>query len=191
MFISNELRKTNIAEYLLYMWQVEDMLRACDCSLARVRREIVERYDCSDEQKEELSDWYGSLIRMMNAEGCRASGHLQMNESTMAELERLGTSLLDRDDRPLYRAQYYRALPYIVELRRKAKTAHAAQPPTKKEKPEEKEIETCLNALYGTMLLRLQHKEINPETQHAIDEITTLVGMLADEYNGRRKAQDE
>lgn len=191
MFISNELRKTNIAEYLLYMWQVEDMLRACDCSLARVRREIVERYDCSDEQKEELSDWYGSLIRMMNDEGCRVSGHLQMNESTMAELERLNAQLLDCSSRPLYRAQYYRALPYIVELRRKTKTAHATLPAGKKEKSEEKEIETCLNALYGTMLLRLQHKEISPETQHAIDEITMLVGMLSDEYNGKREERNE
>ena len=28
MYISKELRKKNIAEYLLYMWQVEDIIRA-------------------------------------------------------------------------------------------------------------------------------------------------------------------
>ncbi|MBR2242341.1 MAG: DUF4924 family protein, partial [Prevotella sp.] len=28
MYIAKELRKKNIAEYLLYMWQVEDLLRA-------------------------------------------------------------------------------------------------------------------------------------------------------------------
>ena len=38
MFIANELRKTNIAEYLLYMWQVEDTIRAFDCSISRIRR---------------------------------------------------------------------------------------------------------------------------------------------------------
>ena len=27
MFIAQELRKNNIAEYLLYMWQVEDVIR--------------------------------------------------------------------------------------------------------------------------------------------------------------------
>ena len=35
MYIAQELRKSNIAEYLLYMWQVEDTIRAFDCSLAR------------------------------------------------------------------------------------------------------------------------------------------------------------
>ena len=39
-----------------------------------------------------------------------------------------------------------------------------------------------MNALYGTMMLRLQKKEITPNTKHAIDEITTLIGMLSDYY---------
>ena len=76
MFVSQELRKSNIAEYLLYMWQVEDTIRAFDCSLARIRREYIDRFDYSEEQKEELADWYGNLIRMMNQEGCRQQGHL-------------------------------------------------------------------------------------------------------------------
>ena len=44
------------------------------------------------------------------------------------------------------------------------------------------EIETCLDALYGIMMLRLQKKEITPETANAIKEITTLVGLLSDCY---------
>ena len=47
---------------------------------------------------------------------------------------------------------------------------------------EEPEIETCFNALYGTMMLRLQKKDISPDTQHAIKEITTFIGMLSDYY---------
>jgi len=61
-------------------------------------------------------------------------------------------------------------LPYIVELRN-----HGAD-------KEENEVETCFNALYGTMLLRLQKKEITANTQAAVKEITTLVGMLSDYY---------
>ena len=71
MFIAQELRKKNIAEYLLYMWQVEDTIRAFDCSLARIRREYIDRFDYNEEQKEEEADWFGNLIRMMNTEGCR------------------------------------------------------------------------------------------------------------------------
>jgi flagellin-specific chaperone FliS len=47
-------------------------------------------------------------------------------------------------------------------------------------------IETCLDALYGTMMLRLQNKEITPNTAHAIKEITTLLGMLSDYYEKDR-----
>ena len=53
MFIAQELRKKNIAEYLLYMWQVEDTIRAFGCSLPRIRREYIERFDYDDEQKED------------------------------------------------------------------------------------------------------------------------------------------
>ena len=32
------------------------------------------------------------------------------------------------------------------------------------------------------MMLRLPHKDISPDTKHAIDEITTFLGMLSDDY---------
>ena len=86
MFIAQELRKKNIAEYLLYMWQIEDTIRAFDCSLTRIKREYVERFDYTDEQKEEEIDWFGNLIRMMNQEGCREKGHLQINKVTLQML---------------------------------------------------------------------------------------------------------
>ena len=44
------------------------------------------------------------------------------------------------------------------------------------------EVETCLNALYGVMMLRLQKRDISPDTQHAVSEITTFMGMLSDYY---------
>ena len=94
MFIAQELRKKNIAEYLLYMWQIEDTIRAFDCSLTRIKREYVERFDYTDEQKEEEIDWFGNLIRMMNQEGCREKGHLQINKVTLQMLIELNDQLL-------------------------------------------------------------------------------------------------
>ena len=169
MIISQAKRKENIAEYLLYMWQVEDLLRAYGCSLSNIRREYINRFDYSDEQKEEMADWYGDLIRMMNQEGCRERGHLQINRVVMQQLSELHAQLLDSTKFPFYTSEYYKVLPYIVELRKRGNA-------------EEPEIETCFNALYGTMMLRLQKKDISPDTQHAIKEITTFIGMLSDYY---------
>ena len=170
MYIAQQLRKENIAEYLLYMWQVEDTIRAFDCSLSRLRREYIARFDYTDEQKEEEADWLGHLIRMMNQEGCRERGHLQINKVTLQQLEELHAQLLASPRFPFYNSAYYKVLPFIVELRNRGADK------------EENEIETCLNALYGVMMLRLQKKEITPNTQHAVKEITTLVGMLSDYY---------
>ena len=170
MFIAQELRKKNIAEYLLYMWQVEDTIRAFDCSLARIRREYIDRFDYNEEQKEEEADWFVNLIRMMNTEGCRQQGHLQINKVTLQMMTELHQQLLSSSKFPFYNAEYYKVLPFIVELRNRGANK------------EEGEVETCLNLLYGVMMLRLQKKEITPNTQHALKEVSTFVGMLSDYY---------
>ena len=119
MFIANELRKKSIAEYLLYMWQVEDTIRAFGCQLGRIRREYIAHFDYSDEQKDEETDWFGNLIRMMNEEGKRESGHLQINMVTLQLMEELHQQLLSSSKYPFYTSEYYKVLPFIVELRNK------------------------------------------------------------------------
>ena len=177
MFISQELRKKNIAEYLLYMWQIEDIIRAYDCYLARIRREYIERFNYTDEQKEEMTDWYGNLVRMMNSEGCREHGHLQINKIVIQQLSELSAELLSSSKFPFYNSEYYKVLPFIVELRKRGADNN------------ENEIETCFNALYGVMMLRLQKKTVSPDTEHAIKEITTFIGMLSDYYLKDKKGE--
>lgn len=169
MYIAKQLREKSIAEYILYMWQIEDLIRAYDCSLQRIRHEYIEKFDYTAEQKEEMLDWYGNLVRMMNQEGKRERGHLQINAIIVKDLMDLHNQLMQSTKFPFYNTAYYKVLPFIVELRNKGDK-------------EVNEIETCLDALYGVMLLRLKQKEITPDTMTAIKEITTFVGMLADYY---------
>lgn len=170
MFISQQLRKKSIAEYVLYMWQVEDLIRAYGCSLSRIKNEYVSQFsDYTDEQRSELVDWYGDLIRMINQEGKREKGHLQINQIVVQDVSDLHAQLLQSSKFPFYNAEYYKVLPFIVELRNRGSKDIG-------------EIETCLNALYGTMMLRLQKKPISPETANAVKEITTFIGMLSDYY---------
>ena len=170
MFVAQELRKKSIAEYLLYMWQVEDLIRAYGCQLSRIKNEYISQFNYTDEQKEELVDWYGNLVTMMNSEGCREKGHLQINKIIIQDLADLHNMLLQSTKFPVYTAEYYKVLPFIVELRN-----HGAN-------KEENEIETCFDALYGMVMLRLQKKPVSPDTEHAIKEITTFIGMLSDYY---------
>lgn len=169
MFVAKELKKNSIAEYLLYMWQMEDILRVYGCSLPVIKREYLSKFNFTEEQQEEELDWIGNLIRMMNEEGKREYGHLQINEVLLKDVCDLHHRLLQSSKFPFYNAAYYKALPFIVELRNKGDK-------------DVNEIETCLDALYGIMMLRLQKKSISEETEKAIKEITTLIGMLSDYY---------
>lgn len=162
------------------MWQVEDIIRAYDCSLTRLRREYIAQFDYTDEQREEMTDWYGDLVRMMNQEGRRERGHLQINQVVMQQLTELNAELIESSKFPFYTSEYYKVLPYIVELRHKGGEANDTP-----------EIETCFNALYGTMLLRLQKKEITPDTEHAVKEISTFIGMLSDYYQKDKQGELE
>ncbi|MBF1562842.1 MAG: DUF4924 family protein [Prevotella salivae] len=170
MFIAKELRTKSIAEYLLYMWQIEDIIRAMGCSLPLIRKAYISKFtDYTDEQKEDEIDWFGNLVRMMNEEGKRDQGHLNINDIFVRDLVDLHQRLLQSNRFPIYNAEYYKVLPFIVELRGKGDKNIS-------------EIETCLDALYGIMMLRMQKKEISPETEHAIKEISTFIGMLSDYY---------
>ena len=159
MFIAKELRKKSIAEYLLYMWQIEDIIRAMGCSLPLIRKAYISKFtDYTDEQKEDEIDWFGNLVRMMNEEGKRDQGHLNINDIIVRDLVDLHQRLLQSNRFPIYNAEYYKVLPFIVELRGKGDKNIS-------------EIETCLDALYGIMMLRMQKKEIS-----------TFIGMLSDYY---------
>ena len=173
MYISEQLKKSSIAEYLLYMWQVEDVIRAYGLDIDEISNHYIPRFELEPERAVELIGWYENLINMMHEEGVEESGHLQINQNIIILLNDLHLQLLKSPKFPFYSAQYYKALPFIVELRQ-----------TKKNKGEEEksEIETCFDALYLVMLMRAQKKEVAPETAAAIDNISKLLAMLSEYY---------
>ena len=118
MFISRRLRKDNIAEYLLYMWQVEDIIRAYGCSLTTLRRDYISQFDYDEGKREELTDWYGDLIRMINQEGCREKGHLQINKVVMMQLTDLHRQLLESPKFPFYTSVFIQSCSVCIASRR-------------------------------------------------------------------------
>lgn len=167
MLVSRELRKKNIAEYLLYMWQVEDLLRANELSLDKVKTNIVEPYALPDEESGELLQWYADLIDMMHQEGVKEKGHLQINRNVIINLADLHGRLLHSPKMPFYSAAYYKALPFVVEFR------------TKSDGRGKNELENCFDALYMVWMMKLQGRAINEETLKATAEISKFISMLS------------
>ena len=171
MITASEKKRENIAEYLLYMWQIEDLIRANALDIDKIQDSIIEKYaGLSDSQKKEMREWYESLIDMMRREGVTEKGHLQLNKNVIIALDDLHRRLLSDSKFASYSAQFYHTLPIIVELRAKAGENMAG------------EIETCFNALYGILMLRLQGKEISEETKQAAAQISKFLALLSHYY---------
>ena len=142
-------KKNNIAEYILYLWQMEDYLRA---------------FPEQAEATPELHD----LNQMMHREGIAESGPLQLANNALNELEELHAQLLNED--ALYRAAIIRLQPSLNLL--KAKT----------DRPTMTDIEACFILLYQIMLLRLQKRDITPETAAVQQQATQLLQFLSKTY---------
>ena len=171
MIIASRKRKENIAEYILYMWQIEDIIRANNCDIEQIKKNVVDGFQISDDQRKEMLEWYESLIDMMRREGITESGHLQINKNILNQLVQLHQALLADPEFPDYTAEFYKTLPFIVELRTKAGENKTG------------EIETCFTALYGMLMMRLQQKQMTPETQDAIKQISRFISVLSTDFH--------
>lgn len=171
MITASAKKRENIAEYLLYMWQIEDIIRAYGLDIDKIQQNLIDQYrDIDATQRKQIREWYESLIDMMRREGKEKSGHLQLNVNTLDDMTRLHRRLLNDPKYASYAAQYYNTLPLIVELRAKAGD-------NKKD-----ELETCFDALYGMLMLRLQKKEVSEETAAATRQISKFLALLASYY---------
>ena len=148
-------KKDNIAEYILYLWQMEDYLRA---------------FPEQAEATQELHD----LNEMMHCEGIVETGHLQLANNALAELEDLHRELLNED--AMYRAAIIRLQPSLNLL--KAKT----------DRPTMSDLEACFLLLYQILLLRLQKREITPETAAVEEQAKKILELLSIIYHDHQTA---
>lgn len=168
MLIAREKKKSNIAEYILYMWQVEDMLRGLGMDIQRVKREIVDRFQTDEATAKQMTDWYDNLIAMMQKEKTVESGHLQVLRNEVDQLTELHFFLLHEEHDPRYGQIVSDAMMNLVEFRQKAGVGNNVS-----------DVELALNGLYGQLMLRLQKKTVSKETEAAMSTFGKMIGYLA------------
>lgn len=168
MLIARELRKTNIAEYILYMWQTEDSLRACSFNPEMIENQLVNRFNVEGTAKKELIDWYTNLAVMMEKERVQEKGHLQVLVNLVNDLNEFHLKMLEVRNDPEYVRLYQLNADAINELRLNGGSNN--------------EVAVCLNALYGFMLLKLKSSEISPETNETVTNFARQIGHLSARY---------
>ena len=99
MFIAQKLRSQSISAYLIYMYQVEDLIRAYALDADRIAAEYLPRFGYDEKQMAEAREWYESLARMMREEGKEQVGHVRVVQNTLDLLEEHHQELLaDKDE---------------------------------------------------------------------------------------------
>lgn len=171
MIVAEKLREKNKAEYLLYMWQVENILRVWGCDIFKIKAEYLDRFsDLPPETRERMENWYADLCEMMRAEGKTEHGHLQICLNTQNALENLHADLLKSSEFPYYAQMYRKVLPELVELRSRGDDRMRQL----------SEIGLMLEFLYGIMMIRLQKQPVSDATAEAVKDISALLGTLSD-----------
>jgi len=170
MLIAHEKRKTNIAEYILYMWQVEDLIRACSFNRAIIEKQLVQRFNAEGDLRQEIADWYNNLALMMEKEHIQEKGHSQVVINLLNDLNEFHLKMLDVQKDQEYVRLYSMNRVAISEIVEKS----GNNPVT--------EVEACLNALYGYMMLRIKKSEILSLTQQTIEGFSRMIGHLSARY---------
>lgn len=170
MLIAKELRRTNLAEYILYMWQVEDLLRAYSFDAEKIEKQLVSRFNADDETRKEISSWYNNLARMMEIEHVQKQGHIQAMVNLVNDLNEFHLKMLEVGRDQEYVELYSANQDAIAEIFEKSGLEYR------------NEVEVCLNALYGLLLLKLKHTEPTETTRKAIEGFGRMIGHLSTRY---------
>lgn len=169
MFIAEKLRKQNVIAYLVYMYQVEDVIRAYQLDTERIRKDYLVRFGYDEDQLEKACEWYVALVNMMKDEGCQEHGHVQVVRATLTLLEDRHQELLATHEHPDYERVYAQILPILVQLRSKGGK-------------EKTEVENCMDAIYGLSVLEMRHQQVSDETRSGLKPVAQLMDMLGNYY---------
>lgn len=176
MLTAERLRTSSRHDYLLYLWYVEDVLRAYGCDAERIAESYLPRLQATPEQAQSVQRWYTDLCEMMHSEGCIEGGHLQLVQNVEQELEELHQRLLREPHRfPEYTALFHKALPAVRDLQSRRTDASAT------------DLHTILTALYGLMLLVIQGKEVSSATRQESDVFGALLQRLSAYYTQEKQ----
>ena len=171
MLIAQQKLKENIAEYILYMYQIEDVIRAYQFDLNTILENYVKPQLPDNSFLSQYTKWYTDLITNMKSQRIEKTGHLHEINEVMIEISYLHTTLINMVKDQKYITLFEVAIVNIEDFKEKSNLK------------DKNHIEIAFHALYMKLLLRLQKKEISAESEAAFDTMRILLAYLAKAYH--------
>jgi hypothetical protein len=171
MDIAQAKRKENIAEYILYLWQLEDLLRALQFSPEAIYSQLVAPREVADEQKHIYLLWYMDIVNLLRKEGKEQSGHLEHTLHLIGDVHNLHLQLMQNPVGEHYRQTFARLAPQLPQLRAMISRDDVS------------DTELAFRALYAAMLYRIKGDNKRAEAiSDTIELVSPVVAELAAMY---------
>ncbi len=169
MLVAKQKRKENIAEYILYLYQVEDLIRAFHLDMDLIEKQLVSGYRADEKTAGEIVEWYRNLVLMMEKEKIEKKGHLQFLVNLINELNQFHLKLMEIQVDAMYVNTFQAVAGLVTELKQKNESAS-------------NDIQLALDAVYGYLLLKMQQKTITNETTDAMRRLSQWLSALSKLY---------
>jgi len=169
MLVAKQKRKENIAEYILYLYQVEELIRAFQFDMELIDKRLVAAYQVDEKKLDEIRSWYSNLMLMMEKEGIREKGHLQFLVNLIGDLNEFHARLLKDGSEKMYIQQFQLVAGLLVELHQKNKNAA-------------NDVQLALDTIYGFLLLKMKKAEVSTATEQAVKSLSQWLGSLSKIY---------
>jgi len=170
--VAENKKKQNIGEFIIYMYQMEDLIRSYDFNTNEIRQYVISHYPISEEEKTEVTLWFDFLINQMKTEGIQDRGHLSEVQEEVNVLAKIHWDLLKTDKE--YFEIYHHAKPHILDYISSAEGQDLGH-----------EIQICLNGVYGLLLCRLTGKKVSEELENSAKAFGSVLGYLSLVYKER------
>lgn len=163
--VAENKKSQNIGEYLIYMYQMEDLIRSFQGNMEEIRQYVISHYPVSDSEKVQITAWFEGLLDRMKREEILEKGHLQELNTIVNQLLQLHYQLLKTDKS--YFETFHKAKPHIIESILAANSENPGN-----------EIQICLNGVYGLLLCRLLGKKVSEEQLKSAESFGEVLSFL-------------
>lgn len=175
MLIAQRTLESNIAEHVIYMFQIEDLIRANNLDLESIIEVIIKPQIQDENLLIEYKNWYEKLIKQMKMERVQTKGHISDLNEIIMELLLLHNTLINISRDKKYLEVFEKALPVLKDFQQKSNSGDLNL------------IEVGFNALYGKMILKLKGTPISAASEEGFTLIATMLATLAMFYKKMKR----
>jgi len=174
---SDSKKNENIAEYVLYLFQIEDLIRSLKFDIETIQSQVLAPAISDSFQLTEHVLWYESCIQEMKRKGIEKEGHLDEVQEILVELTYLHNGLLTVMNNEKYKGLCENAHDALMEFKQKSNNLKF------------QDVEVLFHAMYMKLQLKMRKKEISAETESAFDLMRIQLAFLAREYQRMKSGE--